>query len=79
MSEVIKKIINIQELEAKIREYRVNGQTIAHCHGVFDLLHVGHIRHLKEAASVADKLVVTITGDSYVNKGPSRPENVRPC
>jgi rfaE bifunctional protein nucleotidyltransferase chain/domain len=74
VSEVIKKIINIQELEAKIREYRFNGQTIAHCHGVFDLLHVGHIRHLKEAASVADKLVVTITGDSYVNKGPSRPE-----
>jgi cytidyltransferase-like protein len=40
---------------------------------VFDLLHVGHIRHFDEAKSMGDVLVVTITEDRYVNKGPHRP------
>ncbi len=44
-----------------------------HCHGVFDLLHVGHIRHFKQARKYGDVLVVTITPDKYVNKGPHRP------
>ena len=43
------------------------------CHGVFDLLHVGHIKHLKKAKELGDKLVVTLTPDKYVNKGPGRP------
>ena len=43
-------------------------------HGVFDLLHLGHIRHLKEARSLGDKLVVSITADHHVNKGPGRPQ-----
>ena len=47
--------------------------TVAHCHGVFDLLHIGHIRHFEEAKEMADILVVTITPDHYVNKGPHRP------
>jgi len=42
-------------------------------HGVFDLLHVGHIRHLREAKALGDVLVVTLTEDSRVNKGPGRP------
>jgi rfaE bifunctional protein nucleotidyltransferase chain/domain len=47
--------------------------TVALCHGVFDLLHIGHIRHLEEAKKLADTLIVTITSDEYVNKGPDRP------
>lgn len=43
------------------------------CHGVFDLLHVGHIRHLRRARAEGDLLVVTITPDRWVNKGPNRP------
>ncbi len=54
-------------------EARKAGKTIAHCHGVFDLLHPGHILHLKEAKAMADLLVVTVTEDVYVNKGPGRP------
>ena len=46
---------------------------IVHCHGVFDLLHIGHIWYLKEAKSHGDILIVTITPDKYVNKGPHRP------
>lgn len=50
------------------------------CHGVFDLVHVGHLRHFKQARDFADMLVVTVTPDCYVNKGPGRPvfaENLR--
>jgi rfaE bifunctional protein nucleotidyltransferase chain/domain len=49
-------------------------------HGVFDVFHIGHLRHLKISKSEGDILVVSITSDSFVNKGPSRPhfkENFR--
>ena len=48
-------------------------QAVVHCHGVFDLLHVGHIRYLRAAAALGDILVVTVTPDEFVNKGPHRP------
>ena len=51
----------------------MNGSKIVHAHGVFDLLHVGHIRHLEQAKELGDILVVTITPDQFVNKGPHRP------
>lgn len=44
-----------------------------HCHGCFDLLHIGHIRYLQAARALGDVLVVTVTPDRYVNKGPDRP------
>ena len=43
------------------------------CHGVFDLLHIGHINYFKEAKSLGDILVVSVTNDKFVNKGPGRP------
>ena len=43
------------------------------CHGVFDLLHVGHINYFKASKRYGDVLVVSITGDKFVNKGPGRP------
>jgi rfaE bifunctional protein kinase chain/domain/rfaE bifunctional protein nucleotidyltransferase chain/domain len=52
---------------------RAVGKRIVHAHGVFDLLHPGHIRHLNEAKALGDVLVVTITEDRHVNKGPHRP------
>tara|TARA_R110000824_G_scaffold392751_2_gene591336 strand:+ start:5734 stop:7239 length:1506 start_codon:yes stop_codon:yes gene_type:complete len=48
-------------------------KTIGLCHGVFDVLHVGHIEHLKQAKENCDILVVSLTNDQYVNKGPDRP------
>ena len=45
------------------------------CHGTFDVLHVGHINHFKEAAKLADILIVSVTSDKYVLKGPGRPIN----
>ena len=46
---------------------------IVQCHGVFDLLHIGHIRHFKKAKSYGDILVVSITADKFVKKGYNRP------
>lgn len=43
------------------------------CHGVFDVLHLGHIRHLQEAAKFGDLLVVSVTADRHVSKGMGRP------
>lgn len=43
--------------------------------GVFDVLHAGHILHLQEAARLGDVLVVSLTEDAHVNKGPGRPVN----
>lgn len=41
--------------------------------GVFDAFHPGHLAHLKAAAKFGDQLIVAITKDEYVNKGPNRP------
>lgn len=67
------KIKNLDELAGILASLRAQGKKIVHCHGVFDLLHVGHIRHFEEARRMGDVLVVTLTQDEYVNKGPHRP------
>jgi len=46
---------------------------IVQCHGCFDLLHIGHIRHFQAAKAAGDYLIVTVTPDRFVNKGPGRP------
>ena len=43
------------------------------CHGCFDFLHVGHIRHFQSARRLGWPIVVTVTPDQFVNKGPRRP------
>lgn len=67
------KVKRLAEIEAALAPWRRQGKKVALCHGVFDLLHVGHLRHLAAAKSFADLLVVTITADEFVNKGPDRP------
>tara|TARA_B100000959_G_C14935339_1_gene605507 strand:+ start:184 stop:1776 length:1593 start_codon:yes stop_codon:yes gene_type:complete len=67
------KIKSLVKLTAIFRNAQLNGLKIVHAHGVFDLLHVGHIRHLEQAKEIGDILVVTITPDHFVNKGPHRP------
>ncbi|MBZ0141785.1 MAG: adenylyltransferase/cytidyltransferase family protein [Pseudorhodoplanes sp.] len=66
------KILPLDQLGPAIEAVR-KGRRVVLCHGVFDLLHVGHLRHLKAARDFGDLLVVTITGDEFVNKGPGRP------
>ena len=67
------KIKTLTELAAILERERSAGKSIVHCHGVIDLLHVGHIRHLEAARKLGDVLVVTVTPDRWVNKGPHRP------
>lgn len=67
------KILEPEVLVQRLDALREAGKRIVQAHGVFDLLHVGHIRHLREARSFGDVLVVSITEDRYVNKGPHRP------
>lgn len=67
------KIKSLKEIETILEEERKNGAKIVQCHGVFDLLHPGHFRHFKSAKKQGDKLVVTVTPDRFVNKGPGRP------
>jgi len=74
------KIKEIEELAQIVASLRADNKRIVHCHGTFDLLHIGHIRHLEQATKLGDVLVVTVTPDRYVNKGPHRPafsENLR--
>ena len=59
---------------SKLRENHKNKKIIL-CHGVFDVLHHGHILHLKSAKKFGDILVVSLTSDNFVNKGPNRPFN----
>tara|TARA_A100001015_G_C15043758_1_gene741792 strand:- start:191 stop:1702 length:1512 start_codon:yes stop_codon:yes gene_type:complete len=68
---MISKIKNIEEIK-KIFLKR-NKKKVVLCHGTFDLLHLGHINHLSEAKSFGDILVVSVTSDKFVNKGPGRP------
>lgn len=68
-----KNIHNIDELKKKIETLKKQNLKIVHCHGVFDILHAGHISYFESAKKHGDILIVTITDDKYVNKGPGRP------
>lgn len=70
---MIKKIFTLEKLSTIISSKKQKHKKIVLCHGVFDLLHVGHLTHFNEAKKHGDVLVVTITPDKHVNKGPGRP------
>ena len=67
------KLKTLTELGEIARAAQAKGRRVVLCHGVFDLLHMGHVRHFEQARREGDLLLVTITGDSFVNKGPGRP------
>jgi rfaE bifunctional protein nucleotidyltransferase chain/domain len=67
------KILSLDDLTRKSAQLRKQGKRIVLCHGTFDLMHTGHIRYLKSAREKGDILFVSVTADSFVNKGPGRP------
>ena len=67
------KILSLDSLAATLKSLRTAGKRIVLCHGVFDLLHIGHVRHFEQARKLGDALVVTLTPDRFVNKGVGRP------
>jgi rfaE bifunctional protein nucleotidyltransferase chain/domain len=72
---VIAKQIAVPELPVLRQQARAAGRTIAFANGVFDLLHVGHVRYLQAAAREADVLVVGVNSDASARalKGEGRP------
>ena len=73
-----KKIKSEEELKKIFKNLRQKTKKIVLCHGTFDLLHLGHINHLSDAKKLGDLLVVSITRNEFVNKGPGRPFLI-PC
>ena len=67
------KIRSLGEIAAIINLEKKAGKRVVLCHGVFDLLHPGHIKHFEGAKEQGDVLAVSITPDRFVNKGPGRP------
>ena len=66
------KIITVERLISLLSRGSKTKNTIL-CHGVFDVVHPGHVRHLAYAKSQADILIVSITADKYIDKGAYRP------
>lgn len=67
------KIHDVEALADICSHLRAQGKKVVQCHGVFDLLHIGHIKYFEAAKRYGDVLVVTVTADEHVNKGPDRP------
>jgi rfaE bifunctional protein nucleotidyltransferase chain/domain len=69
----MKKILEKKNSKKILETLRKNKKKIILCHGVFDLVHYGHILHFKSAKQLGDVLVVSITKDKYIKKGIGRP------
>src|SRR5262244_3247074 len=67
-----RKVMTVEELRGVIG-LRPRRQTVVMCHGVFDLVHPGHIRHLVYAKEKADILVASLTADAHITKAHYRP------
>lgn len=74
---VKQKVYDLAEVSAKAKEWQAKGHKVVFTNGCFDLLHLGHITYLAEAASLGGKLIVAINTDASVKrlKGNNRPIN----
>ncbi len=69
------KVRRLAEVVEQRERWRAEGKTVALANGVFDLIHVGHVRYLEGAKELADCLVVAVNSDASTRayKGPGRP------
>ena len=71
---MVDTVLSRERLVLAVAADRLHGRTIAFANGIFDLLHVGHVRYLRAAADEADRLVVAVNDDAAAaRKGPGRP------
>ena len=68
-----KKIINLTEIKKIITLLKRKNKKIVQCHGVFDFLHLGHLKHFKTAKKYGDILIISVTPDEFIQKGFGRP------
>jgi len=75
VSESTTKIFSRPDLQAKVAEWRRDGEQIVLANGCFDLLHVGHVRYLRGAKALGGRLIVGMNSDASVRqlKGEGRP------
>jgi len=71
----VSKRLDLEEAAQLAARWRSEGRRVALANGVFDLLHVGHVRYLIGAKALADRLVVAVNSDTSTKaiKGPDRP------
>ena len=69
----MKKILEKRDFIKILNKLRLNKKRIVLCHGVFDIVHYGHILHFKSAKQLGDVLIVSITRDKFIKKGIGRP------
>ena len=77
---MLNKIYSLDDLKKKTDKLKKKGLSIGICHGLFDLMHPGHINHLNLAKKCCDILIVTTTADVYIKKSllsPVFPEDQR--
>jgi D-glycero-beta-D-manno-heptose 1-phosphate adenylyltransferase len=69
------KVLSRADLARQVAEDRAAGRTVSFANGVFDLLHVGHVRYIEAAAAEGDRLIVAVNDDASVRrlKGEGRP------
>ena len=68
------RIVTVESAIAQVAAWKAAGEKVVFANGVFDLLHVGHVRYLQGARALGDRLVVAVNGDrTAAAKGPGRP------
>lgn len=72
------KILDWKELKTKIDEAKAAGKKVVFTNGCFDILHIGHIRYLRDAKALGDVLIIGLNSDKSVSKiKPGRPVNTQ--
>ena len=80
MKKIETKIKSVEELKKILKQKKNKSKKICMCHGVFDIVHPGHIRHLVYTKKRADILIASLTADVHITKGnirPYIPQNLR--
>lgn len=72
-AKVKSKIVLLDDLIKRVAELKKAGKIVVQSHGIYDLIHPGIIKHLNEARSQGDILIVTVIKDKDVRRGPGRP------
>ena len=67
------KVMSAGRIGAIRAQEHAADRRVVHCHGCFDGLHIGHVRYLRAARAFGDTLIVSVTADEHVGKGPQRP------
>jgi len=72
---MIEKILSPEQMLRERERLRADGKRLVFTNGVFDILHVGHVRYLEQSRALGDALLVAINSDRTVRelKGPDRP------